>query len=124
MVDEKRPAFPYDAGIMPPRSKSPPLRKLYLTEHMHALGYTFESFGERMGVAKNTVWRWCAEPQRLDAEKLERIAAGLGLDGPDDLWYPPTQVRVDPLLIGVEAEKIQDVVDFVKKFILPPKQTR
>lgn len=86
---------------------------------MRALSLTDESLGERMGVAKNTVWRWRSEPQRLDAEKLERLSQALGLDSPADLWHRPGQRRVDPLLAGASSQAIDDVIDFVKKFIIP-----
>jgi transcriptional regulator with XRE-family HTH domain len=44
----------------------------------------------RIGVARETIYRWRTEQHRLDPGKMGAIADALGIE-PDDLWYPPTK---------------------------------
>lgn len=67
---------------------------LYLTEWMVHLNVSDEQLAKRMGVRRETVWRWQNEQGRLDALKIAKIAITLSID-PADLWRHPNRVSLD-----------------------------
>lgn len=70
---------------------------LYITEWMKARELSDETLSGRLGVARETIWRWRTEQHRLNPEKIAGIASALDLD-PAQLWSPPERPSVDVLL--------------------------
>jgi transcriptional regulator with XRE-family HTH domain len=79
------------------RQRSARRRHLYISERMEKLGLSDEAVAGRLGVARETVWRWRTQQHRLNPEKIASLAAALDCE-PEDLWRPPGQQSVDAML--------------------------
>lgn len=71
---------------------------LYIKEHREAQGLSHERLAGRLGVERNTIWRWENEQNRLNPEKMADIADALGLDHWTDLTRPPGTRSIDAML--------------------------
>ena len=90
---------------------------LYITEWRKNRGLTLEQLGNRLGVEKNTVWRWENEQHRVTVDKQAAIADALGLEGPAALFYPPAVQSIDSMLAGQDQATRDMVVDIVSRLI-------
>ena len=89
---------------------------LYVKEWREARGLSLEALGGRLGVEKNTVWRWENEQHRLNPEKQAALADALNLDSPSDLWRPPTsRPSLDAIAEGASEEVKDTLVDIVTR---------
>lgn len=91
---------------------------LYIEEWMRERGLNYESLGRRMDKGRTTVWRWAQEQHRLRPEKQAAIAHALGLEGPDDLWRPPspkTRPSLDNMVRDVPDDLHETIVDVVSR---------
>jgi len=71
---------------------------LYVREHVEtaiANGLSIEAIAGRIGVVRQTVWKWVDQPQRLEPSKLIQLADALDLDDVTDLWRPPGKSILD-----------------------------
>lgn len=76
---------------------------LYLAEWREHLRLRLDDVAGRLGVARNTVWRWENEQKRLDPYKIKAYANALGLE-PEDLWRPPPNRSIDGMLKNASPE--------------------
>ena len=82
---------------------------------MRAKGLSDEKMADRIGVSRETVWKWRKE-RGLKPDKLRRLAHELDME-PEEFFRPPGQESVDALLVGVEPELRDTVVDVVKRMV-------
>lgn len=84
---------------------------------MDAKEVSDERAGNRLGVARETVFRWRTEQHRLNPEKIAGLAEALGID-PEDFWSvppsPDAPPSVDKMLRGATDELHRKVVDMVE----------
>lgn len=87
---------------------------LYLREWMDHRGLSDETLGLRLGLSRQTIYRWRKEQWRIDTEKMALLAEALDID-PRDLWGPPSRRSVDAITQGLPDEIHGDVVEFAEK---------
>lgn len=63
--------------------------RLFITEHMQAVGITDGQMAKKIGAHRITVLRMRQKPERLRVEQLQAIAEALGLADWKELTYPP-----------------------------------
>jgi hypothetical protein len=89
---------------------------LYIDEWMQKRGLNDEKIALRIGVARETIWRWRKEQHRLNPGKMAALANALDLE-PEDLWRPPERASVDAILRNVDDELHQTAVDIVQRLV-------
>ena len=97
---------------------------LYVKEWREERGLSLEDLGgrirlqdkdgEKVGVERNTVWRWENEPHRLNPEKMAAIADALDLE-PEELWRPPGRRSLDAIASGASDDVQDTLVDIVTR---------
>jgi transcriptional regulator with XRE-family HTH domain len=64
-------------------------RRLYLKEHREAHGISAAAMAERLGIARESIYRLERQAMtRLNGEKQAAYARALDIE-PEDLWRPP-----------------------------------
>jgi transcriptional regulator with XRE-family HTH domain len=91
-------------------------RRLYIDEWMAERDLSDEKLGGRLGVARQTVFRWRREQWRLDTEKIGLLAEALGIE-PEELWRPPSRPSIDALLKDATPEMRDTAADIVRRLI-------
>lgn len=87
---------------------------LYIEEHMEAKGLSVETVANRVGVVRQTVFKWIREQHRLDPAKIAQLASALGLEHPEQLWRPPGYSYLDDM----SPEELQaTATDIVKRLV-------
>jgi transcriptional regulator with XRE-family HTH domain len=89
---------------------------LYIKEHMDARDLSDERMADRLGVTRQTVFRWRKEQHRLDPEKIARLAAALDIE-PEDLWRHPARPSLDALVKKAPDDLHATAVDIVKRLV-------
>lgn len=89
---------------------------LYVKEWMDHRGLSDERVANRLGVARETIFRWRTEQHRLNPEKLAQLAAALDME-PQEFYRPPGQVSLDALLVGAPDDLRDTAVDIVKRLV-------
>lgn len=89
---------------------------LYVKEWMDHRGLSDEQVANRLGKARETIWRWRKEQHRLNPEKLGALAEALDMDA-RDFYRPPSQPSLDALVAGETAEVQQMAADIVRRLI-------
>ena len=112
----------YDADMVAKGSKTQgkprqAVRHLFIAEWMAARDLSDQALGDKMGVPRQTVYRWRTQEHRLDARKMAEIAKALDVEQ-TDLWRAPSRRSVDAMLSSATPEQVQDTIDFVDRFIL------
>jgi transcriptional regulator with XRE-family HTH domain len=85
---------------------------LYMAEWREYLRLTLDQVAGRVGVARNTIWRWENEQKRLDPYKTKAYADALGIE-PEDLWHYPPQRSIDGMLRNASPEVRQTASDMI-----------
>lgn len=89
---------------------------LYLTEWRDYRGLSDETLGNRIGVARETVFRWRTEPHRLNPDKLAVLASALDCE-PCDFYRLPSDPSLDAIVSGVPADLRATVTDVVRRLV-------
>jgi transcriptional regulator with XRE-family HTH domain len=90
---------------------------LHIDEWMAFRGLSDEDVAEKLGVARETVWRWSNEQHRLNPDKMAKLAAVLDITAPQ-LYYPPGRRSIDAILTGADKETHDAAVDIVARLVL------
>lgn len=70
---------------------------LYIREWMEHRGLSDEQVANRIGVARETIWRWRTEQHRLNPEKIAQLAAALDIE-PEELYRPPSSPNLNAIV--------------------------
>jgi transcriptional regulator with XRE-family HTH domain len=99
----------------PRRSPLRPLERgyLYIAERQAAAGLSDAQLAQRLGVSRQTIFRWKKEQWRVTADNMEKLATVLGCE-PRDLFRPPAFESVDAIIEGLADHMRQMVVDIAK----------
>jgi transcriptional regulator with XRE-family HTH domain len=89
---------------------------LYVKEWREHRGLSLEQVGGRLGVEKNTVWRWENEQHRLNPGKQAELAYALGIEA-IDLWFLPPGRSLDAMLKDEPSDVRSMAVDIVSRLI-------
>jgi transcriptional regulator with XRE-family HTH domain len=90
---------------------------LYLAEWREHFGLTIEQVAGRVGVSRQTIWRWengLREPSRA---RLAALAYALNEGKLEQFWRPPDRPSVDALLKDASKEDFDTAVDVVKRIL-------
>jgi transcriptional regulator with XRE-family HTH domain len=80
---------------------------LYIDEWMAAKDLNNTQVANRIGVARETVFRWRREQHRLTPDKLAQLASALNIE-PSQLWQlPPPKGRADLNAIAKDLDDDQ-----------------
>lgn len=78
---------------------------LYIGEHMARRGVTDERLANRLGRARETIWRWRVGKRRVTEKTLAELAHGLDPEmKPEDFFRPPEPE-------GPKAPSLDDLVE-------------
>lgn len=97
-------------------TKGPIRRHLYIDEWMAERRLSDEMVAAKLGVSRETVWRWSVEQHRLNPEKMLRLAQVLDID-PPQLYYPPARPSIDAILSGMDQETYDAAFDIVARLV-------
>lgn len=87
---------------------------LYIEEHQEARGLSDEKLGNRLDVSRQTIHRWKREQWRLDPLKMAALAEALDLEGPQDLYRPPTRPSIDAIMMDAPQSLYDAMVEHAK----------
>lgn len=92
------------------------LRRLFIKEWMDAKEVSDEKAANRIGVARETVYRWRVEQHRLNPEKIALLASALDIQ-PEEFYRQPGRRSLDALVKDAPPE-IQDMaVDILERLV-------
>ena len=89
---------------------------LYIQEWMEVRGLSDETLGDRIGVARQTIYRWRTEQHRLDPPKLASLSAAMDLE-PEDLFRPPSRPSLDAKIKGLSDEEAKEAAEMLDIFV-------
>jgi transcriptional regulator with XRE-family HTH domain len=89
---------------------------LYLAEHREHRGISAEQMAGRLGIERESLYRWEREPRRLNPEKQVAYAEALGIEAAE-LWFPPTRHSLDALLANQPDDVQAMAADIVKRLV-------
>jgi transcriptional regulator with XRE-family HTH domain len=89
---------------------------LYIELWMEHRGLSDEKLANRLGVARETVFRWRKEQHRLNPDKIAAIANALDIE-PEDLWRPPGRESLDAIVKDAPPELQATAIDIVRRLI-------
>lgn len=89
---------------------------LYVKEWMDHRNLSDEQVANRLGMARETIWRWRKEQHRLNPEKLAALAGALDME-PQEFYRPPSQPSLDAMVSGETVEIQQMAADIVRRLV-------
>ena len=89
---------------------------LYIKEWMDHREMSDERVASRLGVARETVWKWRTQPTRLNPGKLQALAAVLGIE-PPDFYRPPSRPSLDAMVAEAPDDVQAMAVDIVRRLV-------
>lgn len=94
-------------------------RHLYLTQWRESRGLSVETMAGRIGISRQSVYRWETEQWRMDPEKQAAYAAALGDDvKPEQLWRMPDKApSIDAMLADQPEELKETAADIVRRLV-------
>jgi transcriptional regulator with XRE-family HTH domain len=87
---------------------------LYITEWRELRGLSVEQLAGRVGVARETVWRWETQQHRLNPDKIAQLASSLDIE-PEELWRRPQRQSLDALLKDATDAEHETAFDIVRR---------
>ena len=88
---------------------------LYVREWLDFRDVSPEALANRLGVARESVYRWLREPKRIDPLKQAQIASALDIE-PIDLWrLPSTRPSLDAMVKEADDQTFDLAVEMVKR---------
>lgn len=89
---------------------------LYIKEWMDARGLSDEKVANRVGVARETIYRWHNEQHRLNPEKIAQLADALDME-PAEFYRPPGRQSLDAMVQNVPDDVQAMAVDIVARLV-------
>jgi hypothetical protein len=84
-------------------------KRLYVTDWFERLGFADRAVALRIGVSRETVFRWRTEPHRLNAPKLSLLASVLGIE-PQDFWFHPDDPSIEYRMRSLNSVRRAEVL--------------
>ena len=97
------------------RRGTPP--RFFIKEHREAQGLTLDQLAGRVGVERNTIWRWENDQRQVTPDKAAAIADALGLDSWADLTRLPGVRSLDAILANQPADIRDTILDIAERLI-------
>ncbi len=101
--------------LTPRRSPLRPLERgyLYIAERQSAAGLSDAQLAQRVGVTRQTIFRWKKEHWRVTSDNIEKLASVFGCE-PRDLFRPPAFESVDAIIENLSDDLRARVVEIAK----------
>jgi transcriptional regulator with XRE-family HTH domain len=113
LVTDRRPALTTVSGVATQRTTQ---RHFYLAEWLEYRGLSDQAVGDRMGIARETVWRWRVGDRRPRHELLIQLAQILEIEL-EQFWQPPSRPSLDALLKHAPDDEHARAYDIVQRLI-------
>ena len=91
--------------------------RFYIKEHREAQGLTLDQLAGRVGVERNTIWRWENDQRQVTPDKAAALADALSLSDWTDLTRPPGIRSLDAMLADQPADIRETVLDIAERLI-------
>lgn len=89
---------------------------LYIKEWLDYRGLSDEKAAGRLGVARETVWKWRTQPRRLTRDKIASLAVILDIE-PEELYRPPNRPSLDAMVKDQPEEVQKMAADIVRRLV-------
>lgn len=87
---------------------------VYLTEWMIHEGLSDETLGGKIGVTRQTIYRWRNGDRGLSVPKQKRVAKAIGLDDYRALHRLPSRPSIDAILKDTDAKTYNAFVEMAR----------
>lgn len=91
--------------------------RFFIKEHREMQGLTLEQLGGRVGVERNTIWRWENDQRQVTPDKANAVAFALGLEDWTELTRLPGVRSLDAMLAGQPDDIRETVLDIAERLI-------
>ena len=88
---------------------------LYLDEWFERRDMNDEKVANRLGVARQTIWKWRKHPATLGPDKLAKLAFALDCE-PIQLWGPPARPSLDVIMMGEDDDTVKEAAEMLAIF--------
>lgn len=89
---------------------------LFIREWMVHRHLSDERLANRLELARETVWKWRTQQQRLDPHKIARLAHALDCE-PIDLWRPPSRRSLDAIMKDAPEDLQATAADILQALV-------
>jgi len=87
---------------------------LYITQWREGKGLSVEKVADRVGVSRESVWRWENQQHRLNPGKIKALADAIGCN-PEDFWRLPARPSLDAMVKDLDDDTYELTVDLVRR---------
>ncbi len=91
--------------------------RFFIKEHREAQGLTLDQLAGRVGVERNTIWRWENDHRQVTPDKAGAVADALSLEHWSDLTRLPGVRSVDAMLADQPADIRETIIDITERLI-------
>lgn len=91
-------------------------RRLFLKENREAKGVSAEAMAGRLGIERESLYRWERETWRLNPAKQLAYADALGIE-PEQLWHPPDTPSLDAMISQAPDDLKAMAADIVRRLV-------
>lgn len=91
-------------------------RRLYVSQWREAKGLSPEQIAGRVGITRESYYRWEREHHRLTPEKLSQLADAMGIE-PEQFWRLPDTESLDALIKDAPADIQAMAADIVRRMV-------
>jgi transcriptional regulator with XRE-family HTH domain len=95
------------------------LRGFYLAEWLEHLTLPDQVVADRMGIARETIWRWRVGARQPRDETRRLLANAMGIE-PEQLSHPPKRPSLDALVKDMPDEEHAKIYGAVRHLIGKP----
>ena len=81
---------------------------LYIEEWMRHKGVSDTQLANRLGRARETIFRWRKDQRKLTPEKQIELAMAIGIE-PEDFWRPPGRPDLNALARDLDDDQHETV---------------
>jgi transcriptional regulator with XRE-family HTH domain len=106
----------YIAKMAIPRIGQRRKAHLYIKEWLDHRALSDERAAGRLGVSRETVWKWRTQPHRLTTDKMAALASILDIE-PEELYRPPNHPSLDAMVKGQPDDVQAMAADIVRRLI-------
>lgn len=91
--------------------------RFYIKEHREDQGLTLDQLAGRVGVERNTIWRWENDQRQVTPDKAAALADALSLPDWTALTRPPGVRSIDAMLADQPEDVRDTVIDIAERLI-------
>lgn len=91
-------------------------RPIYLAQWRAHRGLSAEQMAGRLGIERESYYRWEREPKRINLDKVSALADALDIE-PGELWRLPERPSLDAIAADATPEQQAMVADVVRRVL-------